>query len=82
MKSLIEIFLKELVELNWKYWSHFQVQRLGKPSVSLKEANRKDIIVMEKVTQGGSNTLVELNYVKDRKVFKRMNHHILNSLSI
>lgn len=39
MKSCIEIFLKEQAELNQKYWSHFQVQKLGKPAVSLKEAN-------------------------------------------
>lgn len=56
VKSLIEIFLKEQGKLNWKYWSHFQAQRLGKPSVSLKGANRKNtIVVMEKVTQGDGN---------------------------
>lgn len=66
MKSLIEIFLKEQTECNWKYWSHFQVHRLGKPSVSLKESDRKDIIVvMEKVILDDSNALVELNYVED-----------------
>lgn len=75
MKSLIEIFLKEQAELNWKCWSHFQVQRLGKTGFInllsvclfiLHEANMKDIIVMmEKGTQGGSNALVELNYVED-----------------
>lgn len=66
MKSLIEVFLKEQAALNWKYLPHFQVQRFEKPSVSLKEANRKNIItVMEKVTQGDGNALVKLNYVED-----------------
>lgn len=92
MRSLIEIFLKERAEWNWKCWSHFQVQRLGKAGFVnllsvclfiLHEANMKGIIVMtEKGTQGGSSVLVELTYVENWEVFKRMIHHILNSLSI
>lgn len=75
MRSLIEIFLKERAEWNWKCWSHFQVQRLGKAGFVnllsvclfiLHEANMKGIIVMtEKGTQGGSSVLVELTYVEN-----------------
>lgn len=75
IKSLMETFLKERAELNWKCWCHFQVQTPGKAGFVnllsvclfiLHEADMKDIIVMmEKGTQGGSNAPVELNYAED-----------------